>query len=368
MYCKSAVQLIELILLSPVIVSILCKNYDFFKVDSSEKRTINWKFPHPLPLPPLRKSSKNVSHSFETNEVRNLRIKKHLTSLRKSDDIHKQSQEWREYDISSRILNTYGGNKSAKVIHTTRTVALQQPNVFVYLPSPISPIRDEKVRKRMVGIDSTNIETIKDFSDKSVPFNYRNEANEEKAVAKALPLNTVDERNELNDRRILSKPLATGGFIESRVIESKPIVQIPYVKVNHFIIRPLPPPPPQFLRAVPLMKQKAIIITPAIPRKTTTVYTTQYTPATKTVVYEAEHIPLPTDIQIFGTHSQSFGGYHSVGFPFANRPNYIKSTLVEKLFNSPIFSYKRRIDEVLGEEENYRQTINPIQSLEHIIS
>ncbi len=362
MYYKNAVQLIELILLSPVIFSILCKNYDCFKVDSSQKRAINWKFPHPLPLPPLRISSINVSHSFDTNEGRNLRIKKHLISLRKSNDIHKQSEKWREHDISSRILDAYGGNKSAKVIHTTRTVALQQPNVFVYLPSPISPIKDEKVKKQMVGIDSTNIETIKDFSGKSVPFN------EEKVVTKALPLNIIYERDQLNDRRILSQPLAAGGFIESQRLPSRVIESKPFVRVNHLIVRPLPPPPPQFLRTVPLMKQKAIIITPAIPRKTTTVYTTQYTPATKTVVYEAEHIPLRTDIQIFGTHSQSFGGYHSVGFPFANRPNYIKSTFIEKLINSPVFSYKRRIDDILGEEENYRQTINPTQSLEHIIS
>jgi hypothetical protein len=68
----------------------------------------------------------------------------------------------------------------------------------------------------MVGIDSTNIETIKDFSKKSVLFSYRNEPNEEKVVAKELPLNTIDERNQLNDRRILSQPLAAGGFIESQ--------------------------------------------------------------------------------------------------------------------------------------------------------
>jgi len=331
--------------LSPVIVSILCKNNVRSTSQSSDGRALNLKFASHIPLPPLRKSDQVIS--FDNNDDQTLKKEKQSILLRKSVDTYSRSQDENEDDISSRILSSYDGRKSAKVIHSTRSVALQQPNVFVYLPSPISPIRDQQQTKQIVSIRSD------DCPKKLVSFHDRIAPNREKAVTKGSTINPMPERDLvymrkpfLHNRDIFS-PLVPVTSKSERIQpvptrDSVPVMQTSYANWNNLVgFQRLPPPVSPFLRTIPLMREKAIIITPPVPQKTISVYTTHYTPATKTVVYEAQHFPPRPTVQIFGIPSHPFPipfhtRYQSESVPFVQTTNYIKPTFKTKIFGLPI--------------------------------
>lgn len=153
-------------------------------------------------------------------------------------------------------------------------------------------------------------------------------------------------------------PAMSGGFIGSlatpmgniAVFQQTPVVQTSRANVANWLVAPIPsvpavlpvssaPPPPLARATSGQFVEKKVYISPPIPRKTTAVYTTQYTPATKTVVYESDNYPMRENTEVF-PETQSLQPLAPTSYPLGlsliNTANYIKSSLIEKFLNSPL--------------------------------
>ena len=144
----------------------------------------------------------------------------------------------------------------------------------------------------------------------------------------------------------LATPMAAIPFFQQT-----PAMQTGAANVANLFVSPLPSVSSvssPFMRTAPFFKEKSVIVSPPVPRKTTAVYTTQYTPSTKTVVYESDNYPTRENMEVYqAMPSVSLASYPSA-LSLINTANYIKSSLIEKFLNSPFsISYKRNVDEIL---------------------
>lgn len=321
-------------------------------------------------LPPLRRGSREKAETSPYDEFANTpRVSSkqkplQIKLIRKSDDAYEYAEDDSEEELNTRILESYHGDKQAKVVHVTRSVAEEQPNIFVYLPSPI---KHKEVGKRFIETVSPSVGELDDYSKKTHVYDDElDQKHDQKVITQTRTAYTLPTPSSLvteqrvyatNKKTFASSVPVTTKFVRiqpvhTKVIESTPVLKTSFIKTTKFVV-PSQPQSSQvtLIRSVPVIKPKAIIITPPIPQRTTTVYTTHYSPATRTVVYEAEHIPLRTTVPIFRFPSYSItapsqnSGYQSEWIPLTTKTRSIKSALKEKLFKSPALSYIRRNDD-----------------------
>ena len=286
-------------------------------------------------------------------------------------------------DDDTQVVRTFQSEKPAtKLVHVTREVSDEQPNVFVYLPTSIK--QEEHVNKRIVST-ITHDDDDDDSVKKSVPYDDEVYPEPvpvpEEKIIHSVPVQKIHTHTtyvQQPEEKVIHSvpvqriepvltrpvyvqpvqpiiqaiPVRTAKLVRTVPVPATRIIAAPivrsYVKTAHVApVRQIVRPP--LVRSVPVIKAKTVLFTPPVPRKTTTVLTTHYTPATKTVVYEAEHVPVrsaPVVTRVLQpAYSFKARNYHSDWVPITT-PNraYVKSALRSKIYSSPALSFVRRQD------------------------